>query len=99
MLGRSRGSLLFAVVLVPLVLFAWKIGVSLAFGAVMVDWPGRLGLRCLSLSLVFAIGQPATCFVMRRTVPVQPALNAAVMGLAAGASAWVMTDLWCPVAY
>ena len=29
----------------------------------------------------------------------QPALNGAVMGLAAGACAWVAVDLWCPVAY
>jgi hypothetical protein len=30
---------------------------------------------------------------------VRPALNGAVMGLAAGACAWVAVDLWCPVAY
>jgi len=99
MLGRPRGSLLFAVVLVPVVLFAWKVGASLAFGAVMIEWPERLGLRCLSLSLLVATGPLVSFFAIRRSAPVQPALNGAVMGLAAGASAWVMTDLWCPVAY
>ena len=35
---------------------------------------------------------------MRRRAPVQPVLNGAAMGFAAGACAWVAVDLWCPVA-
>ena len=35
---------------------------------------------------------------VRRNAPVHPALNGAVMGVAAGACAWVAVDLWCPVA-
>jgi hypothetical protein len=49
MLGRSRGSLLCGIVLIPLSLFAWKVGRSLALGASMAEWPERTGssaFRC-----------------------------------------------------
>jgi len=64
-----------------------------------VQWTLRPGLRCFSLSLLVAVG-PLLCFLaIRRSAPLRPALNGAVMGLAAGASAWVAVDVWCPVAY
>ena len=44
-------------------------------------------------------GPAVVIFAIRRRAPVQPALNGAVMGFAAGACAWVAVDLWCPVAY
>ena len=71
----------------------------MAFGAAMVAWPERSGLRCLSLSLVVALGPLLSFLAMRRSAPVQPALNGAVLGFAAGACAWLAVDLWCPVAY
>ena len=47
-----------------------------------------------------AYGRPLLSFLaIRRSAPVQPALNGAGLGLAAGACAWVAVDLWCPVAY
>jgi hypothetical protein len=100
MLGRSRRWLLYGGVLIPLSLFAWKVSCSMVFGAAMVAWPGRSGLRCLSLSLLVAVGPLLSFLAMRRrSAPVQPALNGAAMGFAAGACAWVGVDLWCPVAY
>ncbi len=99
MLGRSRSSLLYGIALIPLGLFAWKVGCSLAFGDLMAAWPERPGLKCLSLSLFVAAGPLLAFLAMRRSAPVQPALNGAIVGSAAGACAWVAEDLWCPVAY
>jgi hypothetical protein len=99
MLGRPREWLLYALVLIPIGLFAWKVGSSLAFGDAMIAWPERPGLRCLSLSLLVAIGPLLSFLAIRRSAPVGPALNGAVVGLAAGACAWFFVDLWCPVAY
>ena len=99
MLGRSRRRLLFGAALIPISLLAWKVGCSIAFGASMVAWPERPGERCLALSLFVAAGPLLSFLAIRRSVPVQTALNGAVIGFAAGAFAWVAADLWCPIAY
>ena len=99
MLGRPRSVLLCGIALIPLGLFAWKVGCSLAFGDPMAQWPDRLGLKCLSLSLLVATGPLLAFFAVRRSAPVRPALNGAAIGVASGASAWVLLDLWCPVAF
>jgi hypothetical protein len=99
MLGRSRARLLRSAALIPISLLAWKVGCSLALGAAMVAWPERPGERCLTLTLVVAAGPLLSFLAIRRSAPVQPALNGALMGVAAGACAWVAADLWCPVAY
>jgi hypothetical protein len=99
MLGRPRACLLYGVVLIPIGLFAWKIAASMAFGDPMLEWPDRPGLRCLSLSLLVAIGPLLSLLAMRRSAPARPALNGAAIGIAAGAGAWFAVDLWCPVAY
>ena len=99
MLGRSRRWLLYGSVLIPISLLAWKVGCSMAFGDAMVAWPERPGLRCLALSLLVAVGPLLAFLAIRRSAPLQPALNGAAMGLAAGACAWVAVDLWCPVAH
>jgi hypothetical protein len=98
MLGRSRRWLLYGGVLIPVSLLVWKVSCSLAFGDAMVSWPERPGERCLSLSLLVALGPLLSFLAIRRRAPVQPALNGAVLGFAAGACAWVAVDLWCPVA-
>ncbi|MBI3784348.1 MAG: DUF1109 family protein [Deltaproteobacteria bacterium] len=98
MLGRSRSLLLYGTALTPICLFAWKVLCSMVFGYPMIEWPERPGLRCLSLSLLIAIGPLLTFLAVRRTAPVRPALNGASMGVAAGACAWGAVDLWCPVA-
>lgn len=99
MLGRSPRWLLYGGVLIPVSLLVWKVSCSLAFGDAMVAWPERPGERCLSLSLLVAVGPLLSFLAIRRHAPVQPALNGAVIGFAAGACAWVAADLWCPVAY
>jgi hypothetical protein len=99
MLGRSRSWLLCGITLIPICLFAWKVGCSLAFGDAMVSWPGRAGLRCLALSLLVAVGPLLAFLTARRSAPVHPALNGAIMGVASGACALVAVDLWCPVAF
>jgi hypothetical protein len=99
MLGRSRSFLLAGSILIPIGLLTWKISSSLAFGDELVQWPGRLGLKCLSLSLLVAVVPLLSFLAVRRHAPVHPALNGAAMGFAAGACAWFAVDLWCPVAY
>lgn len=99
MLGRPSGWLVCGIALIPLVLLAWKVGMSLAFGDPMADWPMRPGLKCLSLSLFVAVGPLLTLLALRRIAPVHPALNGAAIGVAAGACAWFGVDLWCPVAF
>jgi len=99
MLGRSRRWLLYGGLLIPVGLLAWKVICSVAFADPMVAWPERPGERCLSLSLLVAVGPLLSFFAIRRSTPVHPVLNGAVMGFAAGACAWVAVDLWCPVAY
>jgi hypothetical protein len=99
MLGRSRRRLLCGAALIPISLLAWKVACSIAFGAFMVAWPERPGERCLALSLVVATGPLLSFLTIRRSAPVQPVLNGAVIGFAAGTFAWVAADLWCPVAY
>jgi len=99
MLGRSRRWLLYGSMLIPICLLAWKVGCSVGFGDAMVRWPDRPGLRCLALSIVVAVGPLLSFVTMRRTAFLHPALNGAMLGVAAGACAWVAVDLWCPVAY
>ena len=98
MLGRSRRTLLYGSALIPLGLFTWKVLSSVAFGYPMIAWPERPGLKCLALSLLIAIGPLLAFLAVRRSAPVRPALNGALMGVAAGACAWIAVDLWCPVA-
>jgi hypothetical protein len=98
MLGRSGSWLLCGIALIPLGLFVWKVGCSLAFGDPMTEWLERPGLKCLSLSLLVAAGPLLAFLAARRSAPVHPALNGAAIGVASGACAWVALDLWCPVA-
>jgi hypothetical protein len=99
MLGRSPESLTAAAVLAPIALFIWKIFCSATFGYRMIEWPDRAGFRCFTLTLVVAIGPLASFLAIRRSAPLRPALNGAILGVAAGACSWFAVDLWCPVAY
>jgi hypothetical protein len=99
MLGRSRRWLLYGGLLVPITLFAWKLGWSMASADGTLAWSERPGLRCLSLSLLVAVGPLLSLLALRRRAVVHPALNGAAIGYAAGACAWLAVDLWCPVSY
>jgi hypothetical protein len=101
MLGRSTASLAMLVALTPLVLLAWKVGVTVPFGPqMMVPWPGRPGFRCLALSLAMAAPLLGALLVLRRrSDPVHPAVAGAAFGITAAITAGALVDLWCPVAY
>jgi hypothetical protein len=100
MLGRAGIWLLMLAVATPIVLFTWKIVISSQFPGAMVQWPERVGFRCLRLSCLMA-AWPLVAFVMTRrgSDPTHPVLTGASVGAAIGAGTWVFVDLWCPVAY
>src|SRR5262245_38483843 len=52
MLGRPGSHSLFAVVVAPLMFFAWKVLYSSLFEGGLDYWPTRVGHKCLGLSLV-----------------------------------------------
>jgi hypothetical protein len=101
MLGRSSAALIILIAAAPLVLLAWKVGATMPFGAeMMAPWPGRLGFRCLGLSLAMAAPLLVALLVMRRrSDPVHPGITGAALGITAGIAAGTLVDLWCPVAY
>ena len=101
MLGRSTAALVALIVATPLAILAWKIGVTVSFGAqMMAPWPTRGGFRCLGLSLAMAAPLLAGCIALRRqSDPVHPGLAGAALGIMAGVASGTLVDLWCPIAY
>jgi hypothetical protein len=100
MLPRPRWQIALLVVLVPSALFAWKVVWSARYPGMMVDWPGRPGLRCFFLTMGLGLGPLASLAVLyRNSEPLRPGFVGAAMGVAIGAAAWVLLELWCPVAY
>jgi len=98
-LPRSKEALLAALVVVPGLFFGWKVGWSVAFDA-CAWWPTRPGLRCLGLSGTIGLLVLAACVQARRgRDPVHPRLTGAGLGVASGAVAAVLADLWCPVGH
>jgi hypothetical protein len=100
-LGRSTAALVVLIGAAPLVLLAWKIGMTIPFGPeMMVSWPGRPGFRCLGLTLAMAAPLLVALLVMRRrSDPVHPGIAGAALGITAAIGAGTLVDLWCPVAY
>lgn len=100
MLARPARVLWAAIVLIPLLLLGWKVGWSALFDGAMVEWPERIGIPCLQISLLSGIGPLVVLgWSVARGEPNRPALLGAVLGITAGAFAWVVTDLWCPVGH
>jgi hypothetical protein len=98
--GRSRRALLTGIALLPLLLLAWKAGVSALYPGMTEAWPGRPGFRCLRLELLVALVPMAAAIAARRgSDPIQPATTGAALGAACGLAAAVLVDLWCPVAH
>ena len=100
MLGRPRTSILAMAMATPAVLLLWKMIWSARYDGMMVEWPTRIGLRCLGWSLLMAAAPLlAMVWARRRSDPVHPMATGAGIGVAAGAVSWVFVDLWCPVAF
>lgn len=100
MFTRPMGVLLAALVGTPIALFTWKIGWSASVPGALDAWPGRIGVPCLQISMLSGIGPLlALIWLGRHDEPNYPGLLGAVFGVVAGACAWVVTDLWCPVGH
>jgi hypothetical protein len=100
MLGRSAAVLVGIAVATPLLLLAWKLGLSSLFPEMTRAWPGRWGSRCLMLSTAMGTAPVAAMLhLWRGTAPAYPRLTGLALGIAGGALAWGLVDLWCPIAH
>lgn len=100
MLGRPQPWLGLAIVSTPVMLFVWRVLMTARYDGMAAEWNTRPGLRCFVLSGLLAITPLFGLLWLRRgSDPVHPRLTAAGFGAAAGAAAWVLVDLWCPVGY
>jgi hypothetical protein len=100
MLGRSRGWLLTCAAIVPVAFLLWKVSASWGVPHMMNPWPSRPGLRCFALTTLLA-AWPMAALVWERwgSDPVHPRTLGVTLGVAAGAAAAVLVDLWCPVGH
>ncbi len=100
MLGRRRNWLIAMSALVMVSLVAWKVVATSQFSDMSLPWPARRGFKCLGLSLLLGIGPLAALSFMRaRSDALHARATGAALGVAAGACAWLLVNLWCPVAY
>ena len=100
MLGRPRTWIFAMAMATPAALLLWKVLWSSRFEGMMVEWPTRIGLRCLGWSLLMAAAPLlAMAWARRQSDPAHPMATGAGMGVAAGALSWVFVDLWCPVSF
>ena len=99
--GRwSRLMPLATLALVPLALFGWKVACSALVDGGLAQWPARVGIPCMQIGALVGAGPLAAGLWLRwRSEPNSPGLLGAHFGLAAGACAWWVTDLWCPVGH
>lgn len=101
MLGRPTAWLLALVAGAPLLLLAWKVAVTLPFGAPMMAWWGdKQGFKCLGMDLsIGLVLLAAFTAARRRSDPLRPGITGSALGMAAGIAAGGLIDLWCPVAH
>ena len=96
-LRRPRAVLLGAAVLSTAAFVSWRYGISSLYGRAGV-WPGRIGLRCLVLSVgTGGLMLFAALMSWRRSDPVTPRATGAAFGAGAGLGSALLVDLWCPV--
>jgi hypothetical protein len=99
-LGRLPWLSIPVAVSAPPLILAWKVFWSARYPGGIEPWVTRPGFKCLALSLGIAACPLAALVTARRfTAPTHPAATGMVAGIAIGALANVLTDLWCPVAY
>ena len=86
--------------IVPFAFLIWKVAGSSGVPHMMDPWPTRSGLRCFALTVLFA-AWPVVALVWERwgSDPVHPRALGLALGVAAGAGAAALVDLWCPVGY
>jgi hypothetical protein len=99
MLGRPRGRLVAVAVLTPAVLLGWMLLWNATFPETLMVWPTRVGFRCLVFTLATAAWPlVAVSYLRRERDPSNAGWAGAARGVAAGALAGILVDLWCPVA-
>jgi len=100
MLGRPYALRMGVVLGLPLMAIAARHLLSAEFDGMVRLWPGRVGFRCLALTLAIGLA-PVAAFALafRRSEVVTPGSSGAGFGVAIGLWAGVLVDLWCPVAY
>jgi hypothetical protein len=100
MLGRSRGQLLGTAAIVPVAFLLWKLAASWGVPHMMDPWPSRPGLRCFALTTLLGTW-PVAALVWERwgSDAVHPRTLGVAVGVASGAAAAALVDLWCPVGY
>ncbi len=98
MLGRRRAWLLSLCVLTPAALFAWMLLCHLQMPTALAWVPARPGLKCLSFTIAMAaFPLVALAYVGRERNPRAAASGGAARGVAIGALAGSLVDLWCPI--
>jgi len=98
-LRRPRTVLIGATVLSAAGFVGWRYGISSLYGRAGA-WPGRVGLRCLVLSVgTGGLMLFAALMSWRRSDPVTPRATGAAFGAGAGLGSALLVDLWCPVGY
>ena len=98
-LRRPRTVLLGAAILSAAGFVTWRYGVSALYGKAG-PWPGRVGLRCLVLSVgTGGLMLFAALMSWRRSDPITPRATGAAFGAGAGLGSALLVDLWCPVGY
>jgi hypothetical protein len=100
MLGRTRGRLLGTALIAPAAFLIWKVAASSGVPHMMDPWPDRPGLRCFAVTTLFA-AWPLVALGWERwgSDPVHPRVLGLALGVATGAAAAVLVDLWCPVGH
>ncbi len=98
-LRRPRTVLIGAALLSTVAFVTWRYGISSLYGRAGA-WPGRVGLRCLVLSVgTGGLMLFAALMSWRRSDPVTPRATGAAFGAGAGLGSALLVDLWCPVGY
>lgn len=96
MLGRPKRWLLAITIVTPIALWSWLHVWSVIYPESAVASSGRVGLRCLGLSLAFAVWPLALLIrSLREKNPVTSVETGAARGVAIGALASVLVGLWC----
>jgi hypothetical protein len=100
MLGRTPGALLCVAVFAPIAFLCWKLGASSSVPHMLDAWPARPGLRCFGMTMALAVWPlVALGWARSGSDAVHPRALGLALGVATGAAAATLVDLWCPVGH